>query len=146
MRASSIKAPDVMGFQHLMTTSLAKLENADELIDLLDRFVASWQELDRWKLKNQSAKSFGPGEPCFHGDAPAIVVATTPIRVSIRKWHVPLRKSEFAMTGDIRWVDPSNLIKAGSKAGAAQWCKAMAMCGQEPEHWSTSAIALAIAQ
>lgn len=128
-----------------MTISLAKLEDGDELIEMLDRFVTIWQELDAWKLKNQAAKTFSSGEPCFYGDAPAIVLSTTPIRVSIRKWPVPLRKSEFPLTGDIRWVDPSNLNKVGSQSKFAKWSHAMSVCGQEPEQWSTSAIALAIA-
>lgn len=145
MPAKSISAPDVMGFAHLMTINLRKLDNGDELIEMLDRFLASWTELDRWKLKNMSAKSFGPGEACFHGDAPAIVLSTSPIRVSIRKWPIPLRQSEFAMTGDVRWVDPSNLTKVGSKSKAVLWSEAMAVCGQQPEQWSTSALALAIA-
>ena len=145
MRAPQISPPDVLGFQHVLANALNGHENAGDLLDLIDRFVASYRELDAWKLKHCRAKSFAPCEPCFHADAPAVVISTTPVRVSIRRWIVPIMRAGFPMSGEVRWVDPSRLTKVGSKSKVEAWAKAMAMCGQEPDQWCAAAMISRIA-
>lgn len=146
MQAPKIEPPDLMGCRHILAEALGELgePRAGELIDLLDRFVDSYRQLDAWKLKFNRTKSFLPCEPCFHADAPAVVISSTPVRVSIRRWKLPLVQANFPMSGQIRWVDGHNLIKVGSRSQVERWVAAMARCGQTPGQWSTAEMKLLI--
>lgn len=141
MPAKLIEAPDLTGYDLMMEGLIvdSHTDGAEKkrMLAMLKNFTAWARQLDQWRLKHIKAREFGPGEPCFHGDVPCVVMGSTIQRVTVRRWAIPSVTSPTPLVGEVKWYQGRALTKVSKRDQFEQWVWSMFQSGHRSEHWST---------